>query len=153
MVVCSGSNADYKSSEPLKTLVMLRYVKRCWISSLKNLLWQMTAPQNLVLSKTATSIGIHRHSLKEASMHNCIYQVYYTNRSVCQNTHAYQYICIIYIYIYIIYAWGNTCMHLSIGPCTRAKYAIRYIQINKVQMLGIINKSSRFLIYKLTRFM
>ena len=28
IVVCSGFNTDYKSSEPLKTLVMLCYVMR-----------------------------------------------------------------------------------------------------------------------------
>src|SRR6218665_1014589 len=29
LVVCSGSNTDYKSSEPLKTLVMLCFVMLC----------------------------------------------------------------------------------------------------------------------------
>jgi len=31
MVVYSGSNTDYRSSEPLKTLVMLCYVMLCYV--------------------------------------------------------------------------------------------------------------------------
>jgi len=31
MVICSGFNTDYKSSEPLETLVMLCYVMLCYV--------------------------------------------------------------------------------------------------------------------------